>query len=62
MFFRLALLSAMLLTNCMGFPQVEALQETPVADSREPAAPTASTKELRRYLKLLPIDAILAPL
>ena len=54
MFFRLTLLTISLLSGCMGFPKIDGLDQDP------PPANGATGQEATGYLKLLPINLILA--
>ena len=54
MFFRHTLLTISLLSGCMGFPKIDGLDQDP------PPTNAATGQEATRYLKLLPIDLILA--
>ena len=54
MFFRLTLLTISLLSGCMGFPKIDGLDQDP------PPTNGATGQEATGYLKLLPIDLILA--
>jgi hypothetical protein len=54
MFFRLTLLIISLLSGCMGFPETDGLDQDP------PPTNGATGQEATGYLKLLPIDLILA--
>jgi len=54
MFFRLTLLTISLLSGCIGFPEIDGLDQDP------PPTDGATGQEATGYLKLLPIDLILA--
>jgi hypothetical protein len=54
MFFRLTLLTISLLSGCIGFPEIDGLDQDP------PPTDGATGQEATGYLKLLPIDLVLA--